>query len=131
MNYDEYQIANNYNKGRKIPIETIQLWKDKIVSIIPKDEINVIADLGCGTGRFLVAFTERYNAKVFGFEPSEKMLSEAKRNIKLDNVILQFGSALNIPLDSNETDLLFLSMVYHHIDDKIGAINEFHSVLRH
>ena len=130
MNYDNYKIADTFDKGRKIPDKTLQLWMDTILEIIPKKGIELIVDLGCGTGRLINAFQERYKAKIIGVEPSEKMLSEAKKNIQSENVFLISGNATNIPVDNNQIDLLFLSMVYHHIEHKPEAINEFLRVIK-
>ncbi len=40
------------------------------------------------------------------------------------------GSSEDIPVAAHSADLIFLSMVYHHIQDKDRACEEFRRVLR-
>lgn len=129
FNFDNSDIHLVYNQSRNLPDETLKLWLDNIYKNVPADEINTILDLGCGTGRFSEGLSDYYSAKVYGIDPSEKMLSVAKSS--LNNSLLEFlqGSAENKPLEDNSIDLIFLSHVYHHIKDKEKSIEEIKRVL--
>jgi ubiquinone/menaquinone biosynthesis C-methylase UbiE len=129
--YDSTDIDARYDKARELPPETLRLWADTLVKYVPRDRIDSICDIGCGTGRFSVLLAEHFSANVIGIEPSEKMLFQAKKNIPSKPAILFIkGNTEEIPLLSDTIDMVFLSMVYHHIQDKAKAINEFRRVLR-
>jgi len=130
MNYDNYQISSSYNIGRNLPDETMNIWLDKIELYVPKSEINYIIDLGCGTGRFTSKLMERYYSNIVGIDPSEKMLFEAKKTINSKKIDFQLGNAEHIPINDNLADLIYLSMVYHHINNRIKAIHEIKRVLK-
>ena len=106
------------------------LWLDTIAKYVNQEEIKTIIDMGCGTGRFTKALADHFSAKVYGIDPSSKMLMIAKQNIISPMLEFIKGSAENIPLGDNVSDMLFLSQVYHHIQDKIKAACEFNRVLK-
>ena len=128
--YDKTDIHLCYNESRKLPEETIKLWLETISKYVPTDSINMIIDLGCGTGRFMDGLSSHFSAKACGIDPSWNMLSMAKRN--LNSPVIEFiqGTAENIPLTNEVADMIFLSMVYHHIKNKDKAIYEFRRVLK-
>ena len=130
MDYDKYEIATNYNQSRQLPEQTMQQWLTAIGKAIPRQGISMIVDLGCGTGRFSNALAAYYQASVIGIDPSQKMLAQAKRQTDMADVRFMEGTAEAIPLPDNSVDLLFLSMVYHHIADHSGAHDEFRRVLK-
>ena len=86
--------------------------------------------MGCGTGRFAEALAERLRAKVLGIDPSAKMLSVARDEIDNPRVRLVRGAAEGLPLAREAVDIVFLSMVYHHIVGKADAALEFARVLK-
>jgi ubiquinone/menaquinone biosynthesis C-methylase UbiE len=97
---------------------------------LPRDDIRMIADLGCGTGRFTSLLAESFPAKVYGVEPSGKMLSKAKENISSPAANFIRGSAEEIPLADDTIDMVLLSMVYHHIRGKDKAVSELRRILK-
>jgi len=116
--YDKTDINENYDKARDLPQQTQELWAEKLKRHIPIKNITTICDLGCGTGRFAVILTKNFSAKVIGIDPSEKMLAEARKNISMKTIQFVRGSAESIPLTDNSVDMLLLSMVFHHIQDR-------------
>ncbi len=130
--YDSTDIDRRYDEARELPKETYALWADTLLKHLPRERIKTICDIGCGTGRFTTLLAEEFSAEIFGIDPSEKMLSQAKKNISLPAIRFHKGNAEAIPLPDNIADMLFLSMTYHHIQDKMKAISEFkRTLLRH
>ena len=91
---------------------------------------SVIIDLGCGTGRFSGALAEIFDANVLGVEPSAKMIERARA--KHTDVRLRFleapGEAL--PVDDSSIDMVFMSMVLHHLAEPAKVALECWRALR-
>jgi ubiquinone/menaquinone biosynthesis C-methylase UbiE len=128
--YDKTDIHLRYNESRKLPGETIKLWLEAISKYVAIDSINRIIDLGCGTGRFMEGLSNHFSAKVYGIDPSWNMLSMAKQTLISHKIEFIQGDAENIPLANDVADMIFLSMVYHHIKNKDKAIYEFRRILK-
>ena len=130
MKYDCTDIHLRYDQGRKLPEDTITLWMDSIVKYVPTTNIDTIVDLGCGTGRFLTALTERFSVMVHGIDPSIKMLTKAQESVAAPMITFTQSSAENLCLGNETVDLIFLSQTYHHFQDRIGALSEIRRVLK-
>jgi len=129
MDYDKFDNSH-YDKARALPAETMTQWAEAIKKAVPPASIETVVDLGCGTGRFTRLLSDAYDdAQIVGLDPSQKMLAIADR---LSGSRIRFlqGSAEAIPLPDQSADLLFLSMVWHHIENIEKAFAEFARVLR-
>lgn len=129
MKYDA-TIANRYDSARHLPEPTMRLWLDAIRRHVPATEVGTILDVGCGTGRFSAALAETFDAHVIGVDASPDMLAKARNNTSDPRVQYRQGSAESLPTTDNSTDLIFMSMVYHHLADPPLAGREFARVLR-
>jgi ubiquinone/menaquinone biosynthesis C-methylase UbiE len=130
FDYDRSDIHLCYQKSRRLSTETIELWLEALSQYAPPDSIEAIVDLGCGAGRFAQALADHYAVQVYGIDPSRKMLTMAQQATSSPQVWFVQGGAEDIPLADGTADLLFLSMVYHHIQDKRQALGEFARVLK-
>ena len=101
-----------------------------LVRHCPAGSVRTIVDVGCGTGRFTTSLADHFAATIYGIDPSRKMLSVARESLAHPDVILVQGSAEHLPLADALADLIFLSMVYHHIQDKPLAGCEFRRILK-
>lgn len=128
--YDQTDIHLRYRQSRQLPQKTMTLWLNTIARYVNQEGIKTIIDVGCGTGRFTKALADQFSAKVYGIDPSSKMLMIAKQNIISPMIEFINGSAENIPLGDDIADMLFLSQVYHHIQDKGKAVFEFKRVVK-
>ena len=130
MNYDETEIAERYDAGRRLSDRALRLWLDEMSLYVKPDEIHVILDVGCGTGRFSIGLAERFHAEVIGVDPSQTMLAKALKNISHHRVTFRAGDAEQLPVTDGSSCLAFLSMVYHHIGNSARAFRELHRALR-
>ena len=130
MDYDKTDIPASYDRGRTFQPGMLDMWLDRIAAHIPARAIRDIVDLGCGTGRFTRPLAERFNAGAVGIDPSEKMLAVAQAKDPGDRVTFRAGPAEAIPLPDRAADLVFLSMIFHHLKDAAKAASEIHRVLR-
>lgn len=130
MDYDATDIASTYNRGRDHGPEFLDLWMNVVASHVTDQSIKTILDLGCGTGRFSEALRERFDAEVIGIDPSEKMLAQARSKLSIPGIRYEIGRAEAIPLPDNSVDLVFMSMIFHHLEDPADAARECRRVLR-
>jgi ubiquinone/menaquinone biosynthesis C-methylase UbiE len=88
-----------------------------------------ILDVGCGTGRLLRAASIRWpQAKLFGVDPAEQMISEAKR--LNPNITFMVGKAESLPFPDQSIDLVLSSLSFHHWADQSKGLRETARVLR-
>jgi ubiquinone/menaquinone biosynthesis C-methylase UbiE len=129
FDYDQSDIHATYREARRLPAATLELWLDALAQRVPADDVGLAVDVGCGTGRFCEGLARRFSATVYAIDPSERMLSVARRDIRSDRVKLVRGVAESMPLPDGAADLAFLSVVYHHLHDRGRAAREFRRVL--
>jgi ubiquinone/menaquinone biosynthesis C-methylase UbiE len=89
-----------------------------------------ILDIGCGTGRLLRRMAQRWPAAVlYGIDPSEGMLAEARRQTPL--ATFHLAPAEQIPLEDGSIDLVTSTTSFHHWSDQAAGIRQAARVLRH
>jgi ubiquinone/menaquinone biosynthesis C-methylase UbiE len=130
MDYDATDIASAYDRGRDHGPAFLDLWMNVVSSHVNGQHIETVLDLGCGTGRFTDALRERFDAEVIGIDPSEKMLAQARSKLSGPGIRYEIGRAESIPLPDNSVDLIFMSMIFHHLEDPALAARECRRVLR-
>jgi ubiquinone/menaquinone biosynthesis C-methylase UbiE len=128
MDYDATDIASTYDLGRDHGPEFLNLWMNVVAGHVHDRRIKTILDLGCGTGRFTEALRARFDADVIGLDPSEKMLDQARRK-PANGIRYAHGRAESIPLPDSSIDLVFMSMIFHHLEDPALMASECRRVL--
>jgi len=130
MHYDAFDIAATYDKGRAITPQALRQWHELLTAHIDTNSVSLVVDLGCGTGRFSELLAGHFAAAVVATEPSQKMLDQARRQLSRGDVFLQRAAAEALPLKDACADLIYMSMVYHHLVDPQRVVRECHRVLR-
>jgi ubiquinone/menaquinone biosynthesis C-methylase UbiE len=130
MDYDKSEIATTYDEARALAPQTARLWMDLLAEHVGRSEASLIIDLGCGTGRFSELLAAHFEAEVIGVDPSEKMVAQARIKPAIGKVSYRQGSAEAVPLPDGCADLVFMSMIYHHLADPPAAAREIRRVLR-
>lgn len=130
MDYDKTEIPSAYDAARGYSADVLAQWLDLISAQVPADAVSDIIDLGCGTGRYSGPLAERFDARVLGIDPSEKMLSEARKNNTDDRVSFRHGPGETLPADGAAADMVFMSMVFHHLAEPERTAGECRRVLR-
>lgn len=128
VDYDQTDIAATYDRGRSHSPELLGAWMRRVESYAPASP-KTIVDLGCGTGRFSGALAKHFGADVIGVDPSHKMLEHARAK-KLEHVRFEVAKAESIPLADASVDLVFISMIFHHLEDHAKAARECWRILR-
>ena len=130
FDFDRGDIAERYDRGRNLPTETISQWLEEIAKYLPATANLSILDLGCGTGRFTAPLARRFAARVIGLDLSKKMLALAARTLGDSGAVLVQGAAETMPFSDQFFDVVFVSMVLHHIRSSPSAIDEIRRVIK-
>jgi ubiquinone/menaquinone biosynthesis C-methylase UbiE len=110
-----------------LPHVTTDLWMETMAAALPTDlSVNLVLDLGSGTGRFSKALSARFSCPVFALDPSFPMLAGCQR---AEGVWLVQGWAERIPLADGSVDLVWMSQAFHHLDAPEAAMTEIRRVL--
>lgn len=130
MDYDQTDMPENYDRGRKQPDGVLDMWLERIAAAVVGHPVAAVIDLGCGTGRFTEGLARRFQASVLGVDPSEKMLAQAKAKPAPPGVTFMRGSGEHIPAKEASADLIFASMSFHHFESRPQVARECRRVLR-
>jgi ubiquinone/menaquinone biosynthesis C-methylase UbiE len=98
--------------------------------VIPAADGRVL-EIGIGSGLNL-PFYSRNVERLIGLDPSPKLLSMVRRNLRPDAPSLELieGSAEAIPLENNSVDTVVTTWTLCSIPDASRALSEMHRVLR-
>ena len=122
--------AQRYDSARALPDETSALWMKTLASALPPDFApSRILDLGAGTGRFAPLLRKTFGGTVHAVEPVETMF-EVGLSRMFEGVEWHRGTAESIPLESDSVEMVWMSQVFHHLDDPGTAVQEIRRVLR-
>jgi S-adenosylmethionine-diacylgycerolhomoserine-N-methlytransferase len=113
------------------------LGRDRMIARLAVPAGGTVLEVGCGTGRNLIAVARRYpTARLYGFDISEAMLTTARANVakaKLsDRIILKQGDATNFDPQAlfgiATFDRVFFSYTLSMIPDWQAALRQGASV---
>ena len=130
MDYDSTDIAAVYDSARSYDQDILQQWLDLFSTHVLKEGVSSIIDLGCGTGRFSIPLSDHFEADVIGIDPSGKMLAEARKKAIHRDVVFKQASGDKLPVEDNSTDMVVMSMVFHHLREPRSTASECYRVLR-
>ena len=89
--------------------------------------VELILDLGSGTGTFSQALAETFDADVLAVEPNEEQRGKATAH---ERVTIVDGRGDAIPAEDASVDLVWASGVLHHIHDLDATVKEIARVVR-
>lgn len=98
--------------------------------VVPAAEGRVL-EVGIGSGLNLPFYTRNVE-RVIGLDPSPKLLSMARGNLRPDSVSVEFveGSAEAIPLEGRSIDTVVTTWTLCSIPDAGRALRDMHRVLK-
>jgi ubiquinone/menaquinone biosynthesis C-methylase UbiE len=126
--YKKKDVAAHYDAARAMSEESLALWMEKLHGIVPVSAVKSVLDLGGGTGRFAGALLKTYNCPVTVLDPSEEMLAQGKSHVHGD-VKWVCAGAEKLPFKDSSFSLVWMSQVFHHLEDKTAAFREIFRVL--
>jgi ubiquinone/menaquinone biosynthesis C-methylase UbiE len=94
-----------------------------------------LLDVGCGTGNLLRSTGRQHpGVELVGMDPDPRALARAGRKNRRAGVAVQLdhGFAQELPYDEDAFDIVFSSLMLHHLDStsKDSLLAEVHRVLR-
>jgi ubiquinone/menaquinone biosynthesis C-methylase UbiE len=121
-------IHSRFDTGRALSPDATNALMEWLARHVPPP-LQLVVDLGCGTGRFTLALQKTFGALVLGVEPAANMRAAAEVKSHPSAVRFVDGSANDIPLENGAADLVFMSQVFHHLVERAEAFREIHRVL--
>ena len=119
-------IDEFHTRGRASTLEVAALTNFKASDLV--------LDVGCGLGGTARYLADRFNCKVTGIDLTEEYISIGKKLTELvglnDRVELYHGSALDLPFENEEFDIVWTEHVQMNISDKNRFYSEIARVLR-
>ncbi|MBE0649285.1 MAG: class I SAM-dependent methyltransferase [Bacteroidales bacterium] len=114
-------IQSAYNNWSESYDEDLNLTRDLDADIVRKEfgdkRFNSILEVGCGTGKNTVFFSEIAD-KVYAIDFSEGMINKAKEKIKSHNVnFKQADITRKWPVEINSVDLVTCNLILEHIEN--------------
>lgn len=117
--------ASRWDAIRSLYLEEREV-EAAMLETVGSEPIEVLFDLGTGTGRVLEVFAPRVRRAV-GFDISRDMLTVARANLAkagLDHCQVRQGDIFDLPVGSGLADLVILHQVLHFLDNPAGAVAE-------
>ncbi|MEW5870538.1 MAG: methyltransferase domain-containing protein [Chloroflexota bacterium] len=127
LNYDN--IADIYDRTRALSKAQEALWLDIFENHLGIKKDSRVLDVGCGTGRFSISITNRFQCTVIGIDPSLSMLVKAKTKYT-PGTDWSGGIGEAIPFSAGVFEACLASQVIHHFQNKPQAFAEIYRVLR-
>jgi ubiquinone/menaquinone biosynthesis C-methylase UbiE len=103
-----------------------------LVRLTKTDKSSQTLDVACGPGRLTMAFAN-HAKQATGLDVTEKLLDIARteaENLKIDNIVFTYGSALEIPFDDNTFDTVSCRAAFHHFAAPEQVLKEMARVLK-
>jgi ubiquinone/menaquinone biosynthesis C-methylase UbiE len=127
IDYNE-RMSAVYQSGRSLSTDAARVWTSIVAPFVGRDADARILDLGSGTGRFSMLFSQAFEAQVVGVDPSTAMLAEAG-NARSTRLTYVAGSAEALPIRDRSCSLAWMSHVWHHVRDQQACVRELSRVL--
>lgn len=127
--HDDADLAEAYDRLSDSQYEAGRLLLEKL----RLEPGQTVVDVGCGTGRLAAAALQRIGrgGHLVGIDPLPERVTIAARNVHALNAVFRVGRGEDLDaLDGGSADSIYLSAVFHWIEDKPRALREFLRVLR-
>jgi SAM-dependent methyltransferase len=124
FDYDATDISRAYAAARTLTEDRRRVWAAHLQNELGDCHVRTIIDLGCGVGRFAPLLRDVFHARVYGIDPSQRMLATAMAMPATEQITWLRASAEAIPIGDSRIDLVFLYLVYHHLRDLQPALRE-------
>ena len=107
------KIEKESRKPDVLYVPTPQEVVDKMLEIAKVTKDDLLYDLGCGDGRFVVTAAKRYGCKAVGYDISPRRVRESKENVKKNNVehLVRIEQKDIFTLDLSKADVITLFLL--------------------
>jgi len=123
------------HKGRlDSPERRKRLNPERVLSLLPLEPEQVVADIGCGPGFFTLPLAHRLtNGQVVALDISEEMLATVREKVAsagVGNVELRASGEANFPVPPASLDGAFLAFVLHELEQKTTFLEQVNESLK-
>lgn len=110
--------------------EYMNKWDgSKFLSELKINKDSTILEIGVGTGRLALRVLKQGCKYFEGVDLSQKTINKASENLKMfTNCYLTIGDYLKVEFN-NTFDIIYSSLTFFHIEDKVSAINKSWALL--
>ncbi|WP_085992030.1 demethylmenaquinone methyltransferase [Oceanobacillus senegalensis] len=128
--YDNYDSMNSI-----ISFQMHKSWRQDVMNRMKVGKGTKALDVCCGTGDWSISLAESVgeSGEVIGLDFSKNMLSVAeqkKQNLKMDNLDLIHGNAMDLPFDDNSFDYVTIGFGLRNVPDYMTVLKEMHRVVK-
>ncbi len=120
------RVAPGYDAGRTF--EQGEFWARELATRVPLGTGERLLDVGCGTGLFATSFAQALPCTIVGIDLSPAMLAAAQAKTRAIHFAQGRGEALCFVDQSFQA--IFLSQVWHHLENSAQAAREFYRTLK-
>ncbi len=107
------KIVPKTGKPDVLYVPTPQEVVDKMLEIAKVTKDDLLYDLGCGDGRFVVTAAKRYGCRAVGYDISPRRVKESLENVKKNNVghLVRIEQKDIFTLDLSKADVITLFLL--------------------
>lgn len=125
------KVAESWDAQRNLHVPESAV-EAAIVNAVGSRQVDMLFDLGTGTGRMLELLTGRYR-RAIGIDSSREMISVARAKLaaaSIGNAQVRLGDIANLDPAVGRADLVVIHQVLHYFDDPGRLLGEVRKVLR-
>ncbi len=133
---DEHRAHPRFSASMAFELNNpLKRWLDhspeRFIRLLGVQQDWAVMDFGCGPGFYTIPFA-RAAGRVVAVDVQPEMLRKAAAYARKAGVKVEFveSDGVRIPLPDESFDLVFLSLVYHEIEDKGTVLPEFRRLLK-
>jgi ubiquinone/menaquinone biosynthesis C-methylase UbiE/DNA-binding transcriptional ArsR family regulator len=122
--------AGDWDKIRSLYVDEADV-EDAIVATIGRRSVDLLVDLGTGTGRILELLSKNY-ARGVGFDMSTAMLSYARSKLDgagITHAQVRQGDIFDLPLPDASAGIVVMHQILHFMSDPQRALQEAARIL--
>jgi len=107
------KIESETRKPDVVYVPTPQEVVDKMLELAKVTKEDLLYDLGCGDGRFVVTAATRYGCRAVGYDISPRRVRESRENVKKNNVgnLVRIEQKDIFTLDLSKADVITLFLL--------------------
>lgn len=107
------KIESGIHKPDVVYVPTPQEVVDKMLEMAKVTKDDLLYDLGCGDGRFVVTAAKKYGCRAVGYDISPRRVSESRGNVKKSNVehLVRIEQKDIFTLDLSKADVITLFLL--------------------
>jgi SAM-dependent methyltransferase len=126
---DYERVASTYQTGRSA-VAHEDTWGPLVTPYLPARSPLHVLDLGAGTGIFARVWPRWGADRVVALDPAQAMLGEARRVGLAPGTYPVNARGEWLPLRDDSIDAVWISTVFHHLEDRSRCLDDLVRVLR-